>query len=72
MNEYEKRELREIKRALKRAGNKSRRRHFQKDLLDNPEEAHHSEYDFGQKSSAAFNGLDTNAKKRRKNRSVTE
>jgi hypothetical protein len=60
-----KRQLRKLKRDLKRAGAKKRRRQLQRDLADNPEEAHHSEPTFGRASSAGLNGLDQDATRRR-------
>jgi hypothetical protein len=62
----EKRQLRKLKRDLKRAGNKSRRRHLKRELAENPEEAPHSEYDFGRKTSETLNGLDKDATRRKK------
>ena len=56
-----KRELRKLKRDIKRAGNKHRRRQLKRDLTQNPEEAHHSEESFGRNSSSGLNGLDDNA-----------
>ncbi len=60
-----KRDLRKLKREIKRAGNKRRRRHLQRELEDNPEEAHHSDYQFRRLSSAPLNGLDQDATRRR-------
>ncbi len=62
----EKRELRKLKRDLKKAGNKSRRQHLKRDLVENPEEAPYSEFDFGRKSSKGLNGLDNDATRRKK------
>jgi hypothetical protein len=59
-------QLRKLKRALKRAGGKRRRQHLKRDLAENPEEAHLSEFDFGRDSSASLNGLDRDATRRRK------
>jgi hypothetical protein len=53
-----KRELRELKRQIKRAGGKRRRRQLKQGLLEHPEEAHHTEFDFGRYRSAPMNGLD--------------
>jgi hypothetical protein len=56
--DQDKRKYRHIKRHLKKAGNRKRRRYLQRELLDNPEEAAHSEFDFGRVSSAELNGND--------------
>ena len=56
-----KRELRKLKRTLKRAGSKHRRRDLKKQLAENPAEAHTSEEKFGRFRSDAFNGLDQDA-----------
>jgi hypothetical protein len=62
----QKRELRKLKRDVKRAGNKRRRQYLKRDLRENPEDAPHSEYDFGRNSSETLNGLDQDATRRRK------
>lgn len=51
----DKRALRELKRQIKRAGNKRRRLSLKRDLLDNPEEAPYSEENFGKNSSRVLN-----------------
>ena len=61
----DKRKLRTEKRAVKKRGNKHRRQQFARDLRENPEGAAHSEEKFGRHSSAAFNGLDTDATRKR-------
>jgi hypothetical protein len=53
-----KREMRQLKRDIKRAGNKKRRQTLKRDLAENPEEAHQTEFDFGRDSSRDLNGLD--------------
>jgi hypothetical protein len=53
-----KRELRQVKRELKQAGSQRRRRLWKRDLRENPEEAPHSEDDFGRYSTAELNGID--------------
>ena len=65
MIDPQKRQLRKLKRDLKKAGGKRRRRRLRRDLTENPEEAHHSEADFGRASSATMNGLDRDATRRR-------
>ncbi len=62
----QKREMRKLKRDVKRAGNKRRRQSLKRDLRENPENAPHSEYDFGSNSSETLNGLDQDATRRRK------
>ena len=62
----EKRKLRQLKREIKKAGNKRRRQHLKRDLERNPEEAAHSEYDFGNLSSETLNRLDQDATRRKK------
>ena len=61
----DKRRIRKLKRDIKRAGNKRRRQHLKRDLADNPEEAPHSTFDFGDTSSATWNGIDQDATRRR-------
>jgi hypothetical protein len=63
--EPDKRRLRKLKRDIKKAGNKSRRRHFKRELAENPEEAPYSEYEFGSKSSESMNALDHDSTRRR-------
>jgi hypothetical protein len=65
MDRDQKRELRKLKRDLKRAGNKRRRRYLKRELTENPEEAPHSEFRFGRDSSAPYNGMDQDATRRR-------
>lgn len=61
----DKRDLRQQKREIKRAGSKRRRRYLKRELRDDPEDAAHTEFRFGRDSSAAFNGLDQDATRRR-------
>ena len=62
----DKRKLRQLKKAIKRAGNKSRRQSLKRDLVENPEEAHRSEFDFGRDTSTGLNALDHDATRRRR------
>jgi hypothetical protein len=64
--DQDKRQFRQMKRDVKRAGARKLRRRLQRDLVENPEEAAHSEIDYGRNSSAAFNGNDRDAKRSRK------
>ena len=57
----EKRELREQKREIKRAGTRRIRRLLKRDLVERPEDAPHSEPDYGGLRSAVLNGLDRDA-----------
>lgn len=61
----EKRQLRKLKREIKRAGSKHRRRDLKQQLRENPEEAATAEENFGRHSSEAFNGLDSDATRRK-------
>jgi hypothetical protein len=60
------REFREQKRQLKRAGSRHRRRDLKQALRDNPEDAHAAEENFGRYSTSELNGLDRDATRRRK------
>lgn len=71
MNDRDKKILRKLKRDIKKAGNKRRRQHLKRDLVDNPEEAAHSEFEFGRDSSAGFNGMDQDATRRKKHEDTT-
>ena len=62
-----KRELRQQKREIKRAGSQRRRRQLKQALRENPEEAPYTEFDFGRYESARFNGMDHDATRRRPN-----
>jgi hypothetical protein len=63
--DQEKRHYRQLKRDVKRAGTRKMRRYLQRDLADNPEEAAHSEFDYGRRSSASLNGNDRDPSRRR-------
>ena len=65
MIDPQKRQLRRLKRDLKKAGGKRRRQQLKRDLAENADEAQHSEADFGRASSATLNGLDRDATRRR-------
>ena len=60
-----KRELRKLKRTLKRAGSKHRRRELKRQLAENPEEAAEAEEDVGRFSSEGLNRLDDDSKRRK-------
>lgn len=61
----DKRRMRDLKRALKKRGNKHRRQQLKRDLNENPEEAAHSEEKLGRWSSQGFNGLDQDSTRRK-------
>ena len=58
MDQDRKRELRQLKREIKRKGGKLRRRQLKQGLAENPEEARDTQVDFGRYRSATLNGLD--------------
>ncbi len=64
-----KRELREEKRQIKRAGTKKVRRLLKQGLMDHPDEAHHDAPNPGRHSTAKLNGLDRDATRRRESES---
>ena len=63
--EQDKRRYRQLKRDLKRAGTRKRRRHLQRELLDNPAEAGQTDFDFGRASTTGLNGMDRDKTRRR-------
>lgn len=65
MPDPDKRRMRELKRAVKKRGNKHRRQQLKRDLAENPEEAAQSEEDVGKHRSDRFNGLDDDSTRRR-------
>ena len=69
MKRDDKRLLRKLKRDVKRAGNRKRRQHLKRDLVENPDEAAHTEFDFGRHSSTGLNALDQDATRRRRDES---
>lgn len=60
-----KRDQRQLKREIKRAGSQRRRRQWKRDLRENPEEAPFSEEDFGRHSTVELNGIDHDNTRRR-------
>lgn len=58
MPDPDKRQLRELKRTLKRAGSKHRRRELKRQLEEDPEGAADHEEDLGDNRSDSLNGLD--------------
>ena len=66
MPDPDKRKMREIKRAVKKRGNKHRRAELKRTLSANPEEAAHAEEDLGGYNSSALNKLDNDSTRRKK------
>ncbi|MBN9520319.1 hypothetical protein J0H58_17610 [bacterium] len=65
----DKKRLRDLKRAVKKRGNKHRRQELKKTLSENPEDAAHAEENLGRFRSDALNGMDRDATRRRKDES---
>jgi hypothetical protein len=65
VDQDKKRELRQLKREIKRVGGKHRRRRLKQGLVEHPEEAHQDEPDLGKFRSASMNGLDQAARRSR-------
>jgi hypothetical protein len=65
MNHDDKRRLRQLKRDVKQAGNRKRRRRLKESLRDDPEGAAEVEFDYGRDSSVGLNGNDRDATRRR-------
>jgi hypothetical protein len=63
--DQEKRRHRQLKRDVKKAGNRKRRQALKRDLERNPADAAHTQFDFGRDSSAGLNGIDRDATRRR-------
>lgn len=68
----DKRMQRELKRSIKKAGNKRRRKGLKEDLRKNPEEAAHSEESFGRYASEGLNGADQDATRKRADEDAAE
>lgn len=66
MPDPDKRKMRDLKRALKKRGNKHRRAELKKNLATNPEEAAHAEEDLGGYRSDTLNKLDNDSTRRKK------
>jgi hypothetical protein len=60
-----KRQLRQLKRVLKRAGSKHRRRDLKRQLAQNPEAASEADENLGRHRSDGFNGLDRDNTRKR-------
>jgi hypothetical protein len=70
--DQDKRRHRELKRDVKKAGNRKRRRYLKRQLEDAPEEASHPEFEFGRASSEGLNGNDNDSTRRHKGRDEEE
>ncbi len=66
MPDPDKRMLRDLKRALKKRGNKHRRAGLKKNLATDPEGAAHAEEDLGGYRSDALNKLDNDSTRKKK------
>ncbi|MBM3980900.1 MAG: hypothetical protein FJ304_11555 [Planctomycetes bacterium] len=66
MPDPDKRKLRDLKRALKKRGNKHRRAELKKNLTENPEEAAHAEEDLGRHRSDTLNKFDNDSTRKKK------
>jgi hypothetical protein len=62
----DKRRQRELKRTIKKAGNRKRRQYLKRSLLDDPTGAADAEFAFGRVSSEGLNGADRDATRRPK------
>jgi hypothetical protein len=66
MPDPDKRQMRDLKRALKKRGNKHRRQQLKRNLAENPEEAAENEEDLGKHRSDSLNGLDNDSTRKKK------
>jgi len=66
MPDPDKRQMRDLKRALKKRGNKHRRQQLKRNLAENPEEAAENEEDLGKHRSDQLNGLDNDSTRKKK------
>lgn len=66
MPDPDKRRMRELKRAIKKRGNKRRRQELKRGLEENPEGAAEAEEDLGRHRSDALNRLDDDSTRRKK------
>ena len=66
MPDPDKRRMRDLKRAIKKRGNKRRRAELKRNLADNPEEAAQAEEDLGKHRSDQLNRLDDDSTRRKR------
>lgn len=64
--DQDKRKYRQLKRDLKKTGNRKRRRHLLRELLDNPEDAAHTQFEFGRDGTVGLNGNDRDSTRRKR------
>lgn len=67
-----KRELRKLKRTIKRAGSKHRRRDLKRQLADDPDGAADVDESFGKFSSEGLNRLDNDSTRKRESKEPTD
>lgn len=65
MSHEQKRDLRKLKREIKKAGSRKRRANLKRDLRENPEEAPFSELRYGRNRSSNLNGFDRDSTRKR-------
>jgi len=65
MPDPDKRKMRELKRSVKKRGNKHRRAQLKRTLAENPEDAANAEADFGGYTSETLNGQDRDSTRQR-------
>ncbi len=65
--DQDKRRQRQLKREVKKAGNRKLRNHLKRQLAESPEDAaHHADdFDYGANSSETLNGMDQDATRKR-------
>ena len=61
----DKRQLRQLKREIKKAGNRTRRQGLKRSLQENPAEAHFEDESVGRHSTEPLNGQDRDSTRRR-------
>jgi hypothetical protein len=61
----DKRRQRQLKRAIKKAGNRTRRQQLKRTLTENPAEAHFEEESVGRHSTEPLNGQDHDSTRKR-------
>ncbi|HVL14645.1 MAG TPA: hypothetical protein VM529_18880 [Gemmata sp.] len=66
MPDPDKRRLRDLKRAIKKRGNKHRRQELKRTLAENPAEAAEAEEDLGKHRSDRLNRLDNDSTRKKK------
>lgn len=66
MQHDDKRQIRKLKRDIKRRGTQRVRRQLKRELVEHPEDAPFTAIDYGRNSSQTLNGLDRDATRRNK------